>query len=332
MTSDGAGNITVLNAENGKGIEPKSGNYSGNITSLQYEVYPEDANYFFLKFRTGSHDRLNATASGFSNEAGKKAVTTWDGNHPDNAWKFNTVDTEGLEEYNVIITQPEGCRGYALYDGKKAGNGGFFLAPADLEQSALTAGELRGFICDGVTLTDHTITLTYTAAEPVQVNYSLYLKEGDTETLLETAAEAVTEYVGQAPAHPFTVPDYVDVTYDQGVDENGLIDGNATAIKVITSYNDLMPFTPGELTTVDIDIRNHYYFHVEERTITIDGESKSSGFPASARRLLPLMMMPPTSGVWKATGITASASTTTSWLRKVKAMELLAISLTSTRK
>ena len=279
VTSDGAGNITVLNAENGKGIEPKSSNYSGNITSLQYEVYPEDANYFFLKFRTGSHDRLNATASGFSNEAGKKAVTTWDGNHPDNAWKFNTVDTEGLEEYNVIITQPEGCRGYALYDGKKAGNGGFLLAPADLEQSALTAGELRGFICDGVTLTDHTITLTYTTATPVQVNYTLYLKEGDTETLLETAAEAVTEYVGQAPAHPFTVPDYVDVTYDQGVDENGLIDGNATAIKVITSYNDLMPFTPGELTTVDIDIRNHYYFHVEERTITIDGESKKLWLP-----------------------------------------------------
>ena len=279
VTSDGAGNITVLNAENGKGIKPKSSNYSGNITSLQYEVYPEDANYFFLKFRTGSHDRLNATASGFSNEAGKKAVTTWDGNHPDNAWKFNAVDTEDLEEYNVVVTQPDGCRGYVLYDGKKAGNGGFLLAPADLEQSVLTAGELRGFICDGVTLTDHTITLTYTTAEPVQVNYTLYLKEGDTETLLETAAEAVTEYVGQAPQHPFTVPDYVDVTYDQGVDENGLIDGTATAIKVVTAYNDLMPFTPGELTTVDIDIRNHYYFHVEERTITIDGESKKLWLP-----------------------------------------------------
>ena len=279
VTSDGEGNITdIVNAENGKGINPKSSNYSGNITSLQYEVYPEDANYFFLKFRTGSHDRLNATASGFVNEAGKKAVTTWDGNHPDNAWKFNTVDTEGLEEYNVVITQPEGCRGYVLYDGKKAGNGGFFLAPADLEQSALTAGELRGFICDGVTLTDHTITVTYTVAEAVQVNYSLYLKEGDTETLLETAAEAVTEYVGQAPQHPFTIPGYVDVTYDQGVTD-GLIDGTATDIKVITAYNANMPFVPGQMTTVDIDVRNHYYFHVEEVDLTIDNVDQTVWVP-----------------------------------------------------
>lgn len=282
VTSDGEGNITdIVNAETGKGIKPSGGKASSSITEFQYTAGTNAGYYNLINSTaiTGGHDRLNASnGSPYVNEVGLRAVTTWNGAHNDNEWKFNAVDTEDLVEYNVVVSPAE-SRGYAVYGGKKAGNGGFFLAPEGLTQSDFAGGELRGFICDGVTLTDHTITLTYTAAEAVQVNYTLYLKEGDTETLLETAAEAVTEYVGQAPQHPFTVPDYVDVTYDQGVDENGLIDGTASAIKVVTAYNDLMPFTPGELTTVDIDIRNHYYFHVEERTITIDGESKKLWLP-----------------------------------------------------
>ena len=282
VTSDGEGNITdIVNAENGKGINPSGGKATSSITEFQYTAGTNDGYYNLINSTaiTGGHDRLNASnGSPYVNQAGLRAVTTWNGAHNDNEWKFNAVDTEGLEEYNVVITQPDGCRGYVLYDGKKAGNGGFFLAPAGSEQSAFSAPELRGYLCDGVTLTDHTITVTYTAAEAVQVNYTLYLKEGETETLLETAAEAVTEYVGQAPQHPFTIPGYVDVTYDQGVTD-GLIDGTATDIKVITDYNANMPFVPGQMTTVDIDVRNHYYFHVEEVDLTIDNVDQTVWVP-----------------------------------------------------
>lgn len=84
-----------------------------------------------------------------------------------------------------------------------------------------------------------------------------------------------TAFNGQTPVMPFTVPDYVTATYSpELVPATG-----ETTYDVSFDYNDLMPFTPGELTTVDIDIRNHYYFHVEERTITIDGESKKLWLP-----------------------------------------------------
>ncbi len=84
-----------------------------------------------------------------------------------------------------------------------------------------------------------------------------------------------TAFNGQTPVMPFTVPDYVTATYSpELVPATG-----ETTYDVSFDYNDLMPFTPGELTTVDIDIRNHYYFHVEERTITIDGESTTLWLP-----------------------------------------------------
>lgn len=287
VTSDGAGNLTVLNAENGKGIKPKSSNYSGTITNFQYEVYPADDSYFFLKFRTGSHDRLNASTSGFVNEAGQKAVTTWDGNHPDNAWKFNAVDTEDLVEYNVVVNPAE-SRGYAVYGGKKAGNGGFFLAPEGLTQSDFAGGELRAYFLGDVTLENHTITVNYTAATPIEVTYKLYLNDpivdehsqvtGYNEKHLADATAIVTEYIGKAPsAVPFDYPEYVSLTYPELVD--GVFAAENTEVKVVSEYNDLMPFVPGMKTTVDIDVRNHYYFHVEKRTVTIDNEEKTLWLP-----------------------------------------------------
>lgn len=85
----------------------------------------------------------------------------------------------------------------------------------------------------------------------------------------------VTAIEGTTPLLPIDVPEYVDATY---VPELAPATESVT-YNVSFDYNDLMPFVPGQQTTVDIDVRNHYYFHVEKRTITIDNVEQEIWVP-----------------------------------------------------
>ena len=167
VTSNGEGNITVLNAENGKGIKPSAADHcSSNITAFQVTAGANAGYYNLINSTaiTNGHDRLNAANSTdyYHNEANLRAVTTWTGTHNDNDWKFNILNTEGLTEYTVTVTQPEGCRGYAVYNNKKAADGGFFLA-SGLQQTDISAGEVSGYTSN-VTISGTTIEVEYTAS------------------------------------------------------------------------------------------------------------------------------------------------------------------------
>lgn len=166
VTSDGNGNITVLNAETGKGIKA-TGHCQGIITNFQYTNGSTEGYYNMINtslISGESHDRLNCSnTDSYHNEANLRAVTTWNGSHADNDWRFDAVDTEGLVEYTVSVAGlPNGTKGWAVYNGAKATPGGFLLAADGLAANAFGAGSVAGYGAE-VSLSDHNVTVTYSA-------------------------------------------------------------------------------------------------------------------------------------------------------------------------
>ena len=254
VTSDGEGNITVLNAENGKGIKPSAGNHcSSNITAFQVTAGANAGYYNLINSTaiTNGHDRLNAanSTSDYHNEANLRAVTTWTGTHNDNDWKFNSLYTEGLTEYTVTVTQPTGCKGYALYDGKKAANGGFFLAPANLQQTAVSAGEVSGYTYN-VTINGNTIKVEYTAST---VDYTVNITG---------ATDATVTFEGTPHANGETItatgltPSQLTASYAEGYYAPEIsIEGN-----VITVAYTALPFQVGDHYYTMKSNSNNYVF------------------------------------------------------------------------
>lgn len=243
VTSDGEGNITVLNAENGKGIKPSAGNHcSSNITAFQVTAGANAGYYNLINSTaiTNGHDRLNAAKStgDYHNEANLRAVTTWTGTSNDNEWKFNVIDTEGLTEYTVSITQPASCRGYAVYNSKKAANGGFFLAPADLQQSAVSAAEFSGYTSN-VTINGNTIEVEYTAST---VDYTVNITGATDATV---TFEGTPYTASQTITATGLTPSQLTASYAEGYYAPEIsIEGN-----VITVAYTALPFQVGD----------HYY-------------------------------------------------------------------------
>lgn len=249
VTSDGNGYITnIVNAENGKGIKPK-GNSTGHITTFQYTPGVTDGYYNLINSTaiTGGHDRLNAAnnTGAFCNEAGLRAVTTWNGAHGDNDWKFNILPTEGLTEYTVSINQPTGCKGYAVYGGKKAADGGFFLAPATLKQADISIGIVSGFIIDGVTLSGTAINVTYKEDIQTKINDLLNVRAGTVGYPYEddSRLDALKAYKGTAVG---------DANYDAAV----------AAYNTVTAITDVVLPEPGhayKLSVRSSDGARHWF-------------------------------------------------------------------------
>lgn len=232
VVSDGNGKVTVKNAENGKGIKA-TGKCTGIMDEFQYTPGVTSGYYNLINntlINGDSHDRLNcANSNDYKNEAGLRAVTTWTGAHTDNDWRFDVIDTEGLSEYNVVVTGAE--LGYVTYKSKKAANGGFFLA-ASVAKSELTAADVLGFESE-ITVAGNTITVTYTqTATPVDVDYNIYVDDTKVATVTRS------EFEGMAPSFTFTHPAYVTVTQEVPA----TITAGVTSYDIKTSYNEALPF------------------------------------------------------------------------------------------
>ena len=247
-----------------------------NTTTFEFEVV--DSDYLAFKQSAGGDSQYGHINNGNS-------LVGWNKGVPATQWTTSKFDIETVE-YTIIVTGlPDGnTEGGLIYAGQTH-NTTLTAAPG-LVGELLSAAVLTDYEAPVVTVEGQTITVAYHPV--INITYSLWLKDpivdehgqvtGYNDKELVAASEPVHNLVGCEPVLPFEIPAYIDVAYENGITD-GVIDGKSTNIKVITSYNDLMPFTPGALTTVDIDIRNHYYFHVEERTITIDGESKKLWLP-----------------------------------------------------
>ncbi len=196
VTSDGNGSMTVLNAETGKGIKA-TGNCQGIMTAFQYTNGSNTGYYNMINttlISGDSHDRLNCAnnTNNFHNEANLRAVTTWNGSHADNDWRFDAVDTEGLVEYTVSVAGlPNGTKGWAVYNGAKAANGGFLLAADGLAANAFGAGSITGYSAE-VSLSDHNVTVTYSAlptavvASTNEAKHNYYINLNNNSNYLST--------------------------------------------------------------------------------------------------------------------------------------------------
>ena len=247
-----------------------------NTTTFEFEVV--DSDYLAFKQSAGGDSQYGHINNGNS-------LVGWSKGVPATQWTTSKFDIETVE-YTIIVTGlPDGnTEGGLIYAGQTH-NTTLTAAPG-LVGEHLSAAVLTDYEAPVVTVEGQTITVAYHPV--INITYSLWLKDpivdehgqvtGYNDKELVAASEPVHNLVGCEPVLPFEIPAYIDVAYENGITD-GVIDGKSTNIKVITSYNDLMPFTPGALTTVDIDIRHHYYFHVEKRTITIDGESTTLWLP-----------------------------------------------------
>lgn len=226
VTSDGSGNMTVLNAETGKGIKA-TGHCQGIITNFQYTNGSTEGYYNMINtslISGESHDRLNCAnnTNDFHNEANLRAVTTWNGSHADNDWRFDAVDTEGLVEYTVSVDGlPTGMKGYAVYGGAKATAGGFLLAADGLGANAFTAGAVAGYSAE-VSLSDHNVTVTYSAlpaavtASTNEAKHNYYINLNENANYLSTFTYPTTTAEERGVYQFYEVSDNVYKIYEAG--------------------------------------------------------------------------------------------------------------------
>ena len=114
-------------------------------------------------------------------------LTTWSGypNATDNQWRFERVDTEGKNIYNVVVECTENDV-YVTYGSEYAFDGGFFITDATITAQQLTANKNNAAVQDVTVLVEGS-TIRVVDTEYVDITVSTTPAEGGSVTINDEA-------------------------------------------------------------------------------------------------------------------------------------------------
>ena len=166
---NGDGNPVVAGANWGSSID---GSYKELSVGLTEDV-GEYRYYFFT-------EAINCTNGGDNFKVGGVSfVTTWTdgGAKPDNMWRFEPVDMEGMSVYNVEIEENPDV--YLIFRNglmnDKAFNGGFFITSGQVTADKLSVGMVGNVLKKAdITIEGNTIKVTNVEMLPEPVKQDLY--------------------------------------------------------------------------------------------------------------------------------------------------------------
>ncbi|MCQ2205443.1 MAG: hypothetical protein MJZ43_01525 [Bacteroidaceae bacterium] len=212
-------------------------------------------------FKSGNNFYLRGVASNGSyiyvnDNANAGYMKTWTGADGGSLMTFAKV-----EEYLLVIVGDKASEAVVTVKGAEYHNGETVYvvgAVGDITATAYTTEAPYYVYTTSVDDEAKTITVTYKTARAVKFLVGEPVNKETPVEYIEFVDDDVTEPIWTPN---IAIPDYVDVTSE-------VVTADPEVYNVKFEYNSLMPFVPGELTTVDINVIDHYYFHVEEREIT----------------------------------------------------------------
>ncbi len=165
---NGDGNPVVAGASWG-------GSVVGSYTELTVGSTSDVGEYRYYYFT----EALNCTNGGANFKVGGvDFLTTWatgGAGADDNQWRFEPVDIEGMNVYDVVIE--DNADVYVTYNAtaEKAFNGGFFITPSTITGDMLSAGMVGNTLNSAtVTVEGNTIKVTDIEAAAVPVKQDLF--------------------------------------------------------------------------------------------------------------------------------------------------------------
>ncbi|MBR3877043.1 MAG: InlB B-repeat-containing protein [Bacteroidaceae bacterium] len=251
-------NGNQLGIKNGDGKPVVAGNSNnesilGTFSNLNIHTTINDANDGYTYYYFNEAINCSKSDQNHFKVGGINYLTTWSG-HPeaaDNQWRFERVDTEGKNIYNVVVECTDKDV-YVTYGSEYAFNGGFFITNETITAQQLTAKK-NNADAEGVTVLVEGNTIRVVDAEYVEIAVSATPAEGGSITI-NGEAESTLQVVKSSNV-------IVVATPADGYHFVNWTDAGSNAVSTDATYT----FTASESTSLTANFEADVVYH----TITV---------------------------------------------------------------